>query len=220
MSRTDAGLTLVEVLVALTLTVVAMAMFGTALVASIRSSEVSQDIGAVADQARLALARLDRQVRFGYWVKDASLPVSTEAVRILTSNPTTGKLECWFWALDPSQGRLMSYHDVYTGSAVNPPNSFNGKGPNGEGWRMEAGPEGALTDPQAVRLSGTLDAGSNVEGLPIGNFVRVAYSMTLNVALLVTKPDTYPGRDPQALPLDFSMTTRNAWAGASQATAC
>lgn len=217
MNRSDVGMSLVEVLVALTLFLLAFAMFGGTLVASTRAADASQDMGAITDQARLALAQLDRQVRFGYMIQNATITGAASAVKVLTPN-SLGDLECWFWAVDAANGRLMSYHYSYAdpqGKSPAPPLNQLGS----KQWHVEAGPEDPLNDPRRVTVTGTLTGVYPLAPLYPGAFKRASYFGSVKAALLVSKL-ALGGNVVHSVGLDLFMSLRNEWIGAQYETAC
>lgn len=202
----DTGLSLIEVLVAMGLLGLALAMFGAAYTGILRTSEASTSLGAVTDQARLALHGLDRQVRSGYWVKAVSVPGASSAVQILTQN-TDGSLECWVWALGSGTGSLLTFHYPEEGNQKWDPLA-SGK------WHVAAGPEGgALTDV-------TFGANSKLSGygeyfpLNPSDYSRPDLFQGAAVKLEILKGSSLP------VTVEFTMTTRNQWQGAQYAKGC
>lgn len=203
---------LVEVLVAMTLLVLAVAMFGSALTVVRASSERSQDMGAVTDQARLALNQLERQIRFGYWVRQETPPPtgSSQAITVLTSREY-GELQCWTWAIDAVHGRLMSYVESASTSNGPPPLPVRG-------WHVAAGPEEEGTSSGEVLID---PMGSHlVATTPVAPLNPVTFQRVLS--------GLYRGADAEvsiskgsgpAVILSFSVTTRNMFLGAHQVAA-
>lgn len=76
----DEGYTLVELLVALALLVVALTMFGSALPAVMKGSAAQVEQGATLSQVRQALVSLDAQMRSGYVAAKRSGPGYEEVV--------------------------------------------------------------------------------------------------------------------------------------------
>lgn len=112
MHRDSAGFTLIEVLVALGLLLVALTMFSGALVVAERSADRQMEQGQTLNALRLALATLDAEVRSGFvaTATDSEATVYTEL---------RGARECVRWRLVPSgsasvqtlQRRVWSFGD-------------------------------------------------------------------------------------------------------------
>lgn len=213
--RGDTGLGLVEVLVSMTLLAIALSVFGVAFSAMLRTSESSQDVGAVTDQTRLALNELDRQVRSGYWVKPTTIPGASSAITVLTVN-RDGAKRCWIWALDTLNGRLMSFN-YSPGGSVPALASFGAVG--GNRWHIAAGPEGDPAESRRVIVSGSLAATSPVQALNGSSFQRADYWLTAVADLIISK-SAFAGRPAVSVPLKFSVSVRNQWAGAPFAGVC
>lgn len=213
--REDSGVGLIELLVVMTLLTLALTMFGMAFSAMLRTSDASRDIGAVTDQARLALNELDRQVRFGYWVKGTTVGCSTTcpAVKVLTTD-SSGVRQCWVWALDRANGRLMTYHAPAASWSSPPSLSTFGRGRGG--WHIAAGPEGGATDEVAIDPASDLQvvASSLVSPLNPTTFARSTYYLSAIASITITKPDRSP------VTIGFTMTVRNQWTGAQYASEC
>lgn len=234
--RNDRGVGLIELLVVMSLLTLALAMFGLAFSAMLRTSDASRDIGAVTDQARLALNELDRQIRFGYWVRPATVEscFAYDAVSGMTTGPCTaikvlttdaaGVRQCWVWALDEVNGRLMTYHYPAGGPSERLTLARFGL-PGGRDWHVAAGPEGG-TPADDVRLAagaGPLPsdprglgvvASSLVKPLDPSTFLRASYYLSAYAGITVSKP----GRSP--VTIGFNMSVRNQWIGAQYSDAC
>lgn len=210
-ARADSGVGLIELLVVMSLLTVALTMFGLAFSATLRTTDASEDLGAVTDQARLALAQLDRQVRFGYWVNSADVPCAAgtcSAVKVLTLD-AAGTRECWLWAIDPGGGGLMSFH--YPAVGVQPTVPLLGA----TGWFVAGGREGDVGDDVSVDASASMLGVSNlVRPLNIANLTRASYYTTLGATLKIQKPNRPP------VTLDMKVSVRNQWAGAAYAGEC
>lgn len=99
----DAGLTLVELLIASSLLLVALAMFGLALNVSQRAQIRDSEYSYANDSAHLALVEMDRQLRSGYAISEASpLTGTTDSVKIFTM--TNAKPKCAMWAIATAPG--------------------------------------------------------------------------------------------------------------------
>lgn len=217
MRRDDGGLGLVEVLVSMTLLAVALGVFGVAFGAMLRTSEASQDLGSVTDQTRLALNELDRQVRFGYWVKPATISGASSAIKVLGVDPS-GTRRCWIWAIDGTNGRLMTFdYPASGGGGVPALASFGAVG--GARWHIAAGPEGDPADPRRVVVTGSLSTASSVAALDPSTYARASYSLTAVADLVVSKAG-FAGTPSVSVPFSFSVTVRNQWAGAPYAGLC
>ena len=214
--RGDRGVGLIELLVVMSLTTLALTMFGMAFSAMLRTSDASRDIGAVTDQARLALNQLDRQIRFGYWVKPATVacPETCPAIKVLTSD-SAGARQCWVWAIDRRNGRLMTFTFPAASSRPVPPLPTFGNPPPG-GWHIAAGPEGGATDEVSIDATSLLEVvgTSLVKPLNATTFERASYYLSASASIVITKPDRNP------VTIDFDMSVRNQWIGAQYASEC
>lgn len=208
--RDDEGVGLIELLVAMSLLLAALTMFGVAFAAMLRTSNASRAMGDGTDEVRTALAELDRQVRFGLWVREETATGcgSSCAVTVLTVDSSGGK-ECWTWALDtsnPLDGRLLSIHRPY-GAAFAFPAVF-GDPP----WHVAAG--GVRTDIYAATLLAT---GPIVRALDPTSFQRPAYFSGAAADLWIGSSDG----EGTLVSLRLQMSIRNAWrGGSSYAGAC
>ena len=214
--REDRGVGLIELLVVMSLLTLALGMFGMAFSAMLRTSDASRDIGSVTDQARLALTELDRQIRFGYWVKPATVGCASTcpAIKVLTVD-RTGARQCWIWAIDESNGRLLSYHYPSNVNRAVPALTTFGN-PGRGGWHVAAGPEDTgLGDEVVIDAASDLSiVGSLVKPLNAATFERASYYLAASASLVISKP----GRSPVSL--TFDMSVRNQWIGAPYASEC
>lgn len=105
----ERGMTLVELLVAMMILGIAMAIFTTTL-ASVQRGAIRQDnLSRTNDQARLALQQLDRQVRSGNVLYDPAAETDPYyMVRIYTqaNAPGHGSFSCVQWKVDSSKQLL------------------------------------------------------------------------------------------------------------------
>lgn len=204
MRRRDAGVSLIELLVVMSLLLTALAMFGVAFSAMLRTSSASRAMGDATDQVRTALGELERQVRFGYWVRpETGLGCGTDcAVTVLTQN-SDGSKECWTWALDksvPTNVRLVSIHRPYSTVFTFPvPLSA-------AGWHVAA--EGIRSLPNAPTLVTT---GSAIRSLDATTLTRISYAVAAEANVWV---GSTAGSD-SLVPLRVQMSVRNGWRGAS-----
>lgn len=207
----DQGVGLIELLVVMSLLTLALALFGTVFTVASRASDRSRDLGAATDQVRVALAELDRQVRFGYWLKPTTVPglscpsgTPTCAVKLLTVSGASGR-RCWAWALDPATSSLRSFNWAPTGVSITLPSISS--------WHVVAGPESEAYD--EVRLTGRLGVDPLSEGFALRNsdLSTVSYYKTLMGQVTVTKG----GR---AFSSTLAVSTRNQLAGGDLATIC
>lgn len=210
MMRRDRGVSLVELLIVMSLLLVALSMFGVAFAAMLRTSNASRAMGDGTDEVRTALTELDRQVRFGFWVKpETGLGCGPGcAVTVLTVNKAGGK-ECWTWALetsDPDSGRLLSIHRPYGAAFAFPVNL--GDSP----WHVAA--SGVRTDLHPATLT---TAGSEMRALDPTSFQRYAYYGGATADFWVASSEG----DGTQVSFRLQMSVRNAWqGGASYAGAC
>lgn len=219
--RSDKGVGLIELLVVMSLLTLALAMFGLAFSAMLRTSDASRDMGAVTDQARVALNLLDRQIRFGYWIKTAQVDCATtcEAIQVFTKS-AGGENQCWVWAVDDSTGKLLSYHySPDQGRQAIPPLRTFGTNQGYQGdWHVAAGAEGGDTDEVKIGAESQLSVieSSRVKPLDVVSLNRVAdgYYVSSYAKLVIQKaarPD---------VTLEMTMSIRNQWIGAQYAGRC
>lgn len=111
MMKDDAGLTLVELMIASALFLVALLMFGASLYVTqrmqIREDQYSQSNDAV----HLAMQTIDRQIRSGYVVTDTAVVGTDDSVKIFTE--AGGTPTCVIWAL---AGSATGSQSLYTTS--------------------------------------------------------------------------------------------------------
>lgn len=201
--RGDRGIGLVEVLVAMGLLAIALAMFGSALSAMTRTADTSLSIGEVTDQARGAVNVLDRQIRFGYWVKPRSVSGASSAITVLTPD-SDGVLQCWVWAVDGTNQRLMAY--VFPASASRSVPAVSSAGAPGLDWQVAA----ELIDPTS-----TLSVTNPVTPLDPVTYTRPAGLYAGAIASIVIDNGDLP-----SVGFSMGMTARNRWRGGGYATRC
>lgn len=147
MPRRDAGLTLVELMVAMSIFLVAMVMFGTSLYVVQRLQSTNSQYSRANDQANLALQAIDRQVRSGYVIAMPVAPAGTDAaVKIYTE--AGGKPRCVMWAVAPpavtdptvTAGTKWLYTTAWDPTGVDPqlPSSLPAFVGNGQRWATAA----------------------------------------------------------------------------------
>lgn len=208
MSGDERGVGLIELLVVLSLTTLALTMFGMAYSATLRTSGVSREIGNATDQARSALTELDRQVRFGYWVKqETSVCGSDCAIKVLTQD-SAGSRECWIWAIDRTDGRLLTFHYPATASVTVPSLGSSG-------WHLAASSLDPLVAASWLRVTG-----SQVNTLLVSNFTRQPLYMAAAANLSIVAGNQAIAGNQAAVPISFQVSVRNQWAGAQYATEC
>lgn len=123
--RDERGLTLVEVLVSASLFVLALMMFGASLVVAQRMQLSNSAYSRANDQAHLAIASMDRQVRSGYVVGvTTGLGFATEAVKVMTL--TGGSPTCVMWAVAPAGSTASLYTASWTPPTQTAPTSLSG----------------------------------------------------------------------------------------------
>lgn len=117
----DSGLTLIEMLVALSLLVVALAMFSGSLWVSHRAQLADTEYSVQNDSMNLAFQALDRQIRSGYVAGVDSGPTGADqAVRIYTE--AQGEPQCVMWVLaSPVSGRPQALYVTSWWPARTPP---------------------------------------------------------------------------------------------------
>lgn len=178
----ERGMTLVELIVAMMILGIAMAIFTTTL-ASVQRGIVRQDqFSRTNDQARLALQQLDRQMRSGNVLYDpATEPDPYYMVRIYTqaNAPTLGSFSCVQWKIDAAKQLSTRWWPPENPAAVT-------------AWRVVA--TGIVNKSLGVRAF-ELDADPAKAG------------RTLNVALRVNEDPN--GTTVQATELRAAFTGRN-----------
>lgn len=104
------GLTLVEVLVSLSLFLLALLMFGGSLTVAQRLQVTNAEYSKANDQLQLALQTIDRQIRSGYVVTVMGSPPTgaDAAVKIFTQ--ADGAPKCVIWAVGPSASAVKSLY--------------------------------------------------------------------------------------------------------------
>lgn len=115
----ELGVSLIEVLVAFSLMLVALTMFGVALTVAQRTQIRDSEYSAVNDSVHLAIAAMDRQIRSGY-VLNGSTAVGGAAdyVRIFTATSTSAR--CILWVIYPTTSVATPFLEqgLYTKSWV------------------------------------------------------------------------------------------------------
>lgn len=143
----QAGLTLVELLVSMSLFLVAIAMFTGSLYVVQRMQITDDQYSRANDQVHLALQTIDRQIRSGYVIKVPVAPVGTDAaVKIYTE--AGGKPRCVMWVVanpavvDPqtATGTKALYTTAWdpTGTDTTLPSSFPTFGATSKYWSQMA----------------------------------------------------------------------------------
>ncbi|GIG29131.1 prepilin-type N-terminal cleavage/methylation domain-containing protein [Cellulomonas marina] len=147
--RPDAGLTLVEAVVAMAVFAIVLAVAMSATVSMTRETVRTEVLGTAQDTARVAFQRLDHQVRYA---EALNLPgpgtggaVYVE-LRVSAAASVTGQAQCSQWRYDPAAGTLARRTWTDTTNPVVP------------GWHVVATkvlrPAGAsATYPFTVRLA-------------------------------------------------------------------
>lgn len=111
----DEGLTLVEMMVALSLLLVALVMFGNVLFAVQKASSRGDQLSRASDAAYMALTEMDRQLRSGYIASTTAVGGTLATVRILTEAYTPAGSQypvprCVVWSVvDMGSGRQGLY---------------------------------------------------------------------------------------------------------------
>lgn len=113
--RREEGMSLIELMVGMSLLLVALLMFGSALYITQRSAQQSSNYSIANDAVHLAMQDIDRQLRSGYVVNTAQIGAAAagRAVRIYTE--ATGSPRCVAWALAAAPGSSTSLA-LYTAS--------------------------------------------------------------------------------------------------------
>lgn len=159
----EAGLTLVEVLVALSLFLVAVLMFGSSLSAIQRMQVTSSAYSRANDQVQLAFQEIDREIRSGYVANvlgPAPFPAppsgSDWAVKLFTQ--ARGVAQCVMWALGPVGSPIKTlYRTSWDANGGSPPTSLSSSG-----WRLVATDLWNFVAPNSVTPFVVLTGGSGV----------------------------------------------------------
>lgn len=198
----DRGVSLIELLVVMSLLLLTIVMFGSAFSVMLQTSRASTAMGDATDEMRLALNELERQVRFGYWVRaETTLGCEDCAVTVLTRN-ADGTNECWTWALDttdPVDGKLLSVH-----RALGAPFTMPSLG--SDEWHIAA--SGVRSDVNPATL---VTAGDELRPLDATTLTRVSYYGGAEASLWLASP----GEPSSQVPFRLEMSIRNGWRGAS-----
>jgi prepilin-type N-terminal cleavage/methylation domain-containing protein len=118
----DAGFTMTEVVVALSVMSVAMALFGGGLLQIYSTANNGEALSLAAGQAHIAFVRLDRDVRYADGI---SVPATVGTTRIYVEYTTTtlaGAITCTQLRVDTATGLLQMR------SRSTPPNAAAGSG--------------------------------------------------------------------------------------------
>lgn len=181
----EAGFSLVELLVVISLLTIALVMFGSTLFAVQNSARTQERIGSVTDDLGIALSELERYGRSAYWVRDLALEGADDAVEMLTVDGV-GQDLCVAWKV--ADGALW----MRRGSAA--------------AWRQLA--SGVVNADLAVEA---FDAGRPVLVFDPANVgARIERDSTLEVTLFASVTD---GDDP--VQLGTLITARNVLRGAA-----
>lgn len=189
----DEGTTLVELLVASSLLVLAIGMFGLSLYISQRAQMTNADYSLANDAAHLAIVEIDRQLRSGYVIDEpTSLSGSADSVKIFTMS--NGQARCAIWAIAPLTlaGSLEAqslYVRTWNPATQTQPTSFGSAG----AWRLVAG--------------GLVGANSQSFTVDKTNEAADVFP-TLRMVLSLTASDD-PGRPDQAVDIRSTFTSRN-----------
>lgn len=120
--RDDRGLTLIEMLIAMSLLLVALTMFGSVLFAVQKAGSRGDQLSRAGDAAYSALTEMDRQLRSGYIASDTAVVGAIDTVRIFTEayTPTGSAVavpRCVVWsAVDMGGGKQGIYTAWWTPS--------------------------------------------------------------------------------------------------------
>lgn len=189
----DEGFTLVELMFASALMLIALAMFGASLFVATKMQLREGEYSRANDAVHLALQELDRQIRSGYVVTDTALVTGTDdAVKIYTE--AGGTPRCVIWALTGNPGTQSLYTTSWSPGVVGgSPSSFSAST-----WRLVAtdivnSKNTALLPLASAFLS--VNQGANVDPLP-----------GLQVRLFVNSSS----RSEQAIEVQSLFTSRNA----------
>jgi prepilin-type N-terminal cleavage/methylation domain-containing protein len=172
--RSEDGITLVEVLVATAILGIVMLVF-TSTLASMQNAVVAQDVRTrLNDQARLALADIDRQVRSGNLLYDPDDEVAVDVggttlaaggylfrVYTQTKYHDTDEPRCALWVIDDEQRLLYRYWPV-----LDPDEATD--------WRVvaehivnrETGTPAFALDASGRTITASIQANANIEADP------------------------------------------------------
>lgn len=105
--KRDAGYTLVELLVALFLALMATVMFGSALSVVQKTSLVQLEKGVTISQVRQALVALDAQMRSGFGARLIDPPPPGYAYKFVIYVPDSGAGRCTGWRLTDASPQVL-----------------------------------------------------------------------------------------------------------------
>lgn len=200
--RSDAGFSVIELMVAMALLLVALAMFGSVLFTVQQTSNRQIELGRANDQARLAIQEIDRQLRSGYVTSTGSFTGADASARIYTEarmSGTSSKPTCVAWVLHGAGSDRQTLYtktwDVVSGATAP---AFNG----GVGWRVVATDivntaNGGDAQTFGLETTSLIDP-NTLQSVPIGQSLTV--TLWLN-------PSTV--RSTQVTQITTTLTSRN-----------
>lgn len=185
--RSEGGWTLVEVLTASSIMLIALAIFTLSLQVALGLQRRNDQYSRSNDAVQLALQTMDRQVRSGYVAADTE-PLGTDsALKIYTE--AGGKPQCVAWALAGSAtGDQSLYTTDWTPSGTPPPFDKNT-------WRL---------------VTGGIVNFQNVSTLPLGDaFKLVSADSDLLKSVQIRFFLNSSSRKPQTIEFGSILTSRN-----------
>lgn len=194
--KSDRGLTLVELMVAMSLLLIGLTMFGSVLFTVQQTSKRQLAIGQANDDIRIGFQELDRQMRSGYVAATGTISGADASVKLYTEMRGAGRCVAWaiFGAGDGPQKLWTTSWAPGVGAPSLPA--------SGSGWRLVAtdivntsnGGDAQTFVPTEV--TSVIDQSTNLE---------VAVRQALQVTFWVNPSD----RTAQVTQLQSTFATRN-----------
>jgi Tfp pilus assembly protein PilW len=105
----DAGMSLIEIMVALGIMTVVMTIFTTGMLMVYRATNTTESVSVAQAQLHIAFQRLDKEIRYASWIADpGTLPVRGRwYVEFAGRNAATSQAECRQLRLDVAAGSLQ-----------------------------------------------------------------------------------------------------------------
>lgn len=161
----EGGFTLIEVLTASALFLIALAMFGSVLFTVQRAADRQFELSQANDGARLAIQEIDRQLRSGYVAAQPLITGTSASAVIYTEarmRTTTDVPKCVAWVVAPYGSSEALYTRVWDASNLPPPLTWSA---GGTGWRRVV--EGIVNSqmpgtPSAFQLTAVATGGGNL----------------------------------------------------------
>lgn len=220
-AASDSGMTLIELIVAMSLLLVALAMFSSALYVTQRSAQQSSKYSLANDAVHLALQDIDRQLRSGYLVSVDGIGTAAPAgrvARIYTEVNGVGRCVAWAVAAAPLPEPSYALYTVSwpgekTFASAGIPTSFNSAP-----WRM-------VTDGLAIaklNLNGSTAATLSAPFVKKDSVVATGSGVkppeTLDITLWLLTSPRESSADYRYVEVSSSFTSRNVMRSTEKVT--